>query len=230
MESTHPNPNGASQGDQENRDAAESAASPIPIANTVDPKSTGAQGGRLRQLFARLAAVGKSPTEIAALIAIITAVGTSVAWGINKYNSPRASFEEPRANQELVGRPHLVRGVAKNIPPDSVLWLVLRSDEDGSYYPLDRITVDGEDWRVAAQLGPKCLTAPKNFELLVFDTDSAGNAEFERTRAAAATNGDNLKLDELPDRTMKPLARLPLQRLEDQPAPPGGHDEDCSGR
>jgi hypothetical protein len=126
------------------------------------------------------------------LVAILGLIGGVVVpnlWHLyNYWQRPQASIEWPAKTTQVADNTFGARGTASHIPADSDLWLIVRSDGDGRWYPtqLPLAIADGS-WRVAADM---ICPAPGPQELVVYMIpDSEENELFAYLKSKSGKNG-----------------------------------------
>jgi hypothetical protein len=79
------------------------------------------------------------------------------------------SISNPIPNASLIGPDHTALGTAKNIPADNDLWLVVRTEDVGQWYPVGRISVNPDgSWSTDFSLGDPGPNNAGVFEIYVY--------------------------------------------------------------
>ena len=103
------------------------------------------------------------------LVAILGLIGGVVVpnlWNLyNYWHQPQASITWPTQTTHVADNTFSAHGTASHIPADSDLWLIVRSDGDGRWYPTERLIVANGSWRVPADV---ICPAPGPQELVVY--------------------------------------------------------------
>lgn len=85
-------------------------------------------------------------------IALIACVGIAVPYGkaIDRhFRRPQATITSPSPDEVMPNNTFGAAGTARNIPQGSDLWIVVRSGDEGRWYPDGRIIVRGNKWTYA---------------------------------------------------------------------------------
>jgi hypothetical protein len=87
------------------------------------------------------------------LVAILGLIAGTLApflWHAYSYSRrPQASIQRPVKDAVMKGNKFGAHGTAAHIPADSDLWLIVRSDGDGRWYPAQRLPVTNRSWQVS---------------------------------------------------------------------------------
>lgn len=88
---------------------------------------------------------------------------------ISTINQVSVKITSPTPNQTLIGENYTVVGTAKDVPSDSDLWMVVRTEYDGDWYPVNRITINPDDsWTDDVDLGGDGPGSAGIYEIYVY--------------------------------------------------------------
>jgi hypothetical protein len=123
-----------------------------------------------------------------AIFGLIAGVLIPFCWHIYTYSQrPQASITRPIKNSKMASNKFGTYGTAAHIPADSDLWLIVRSDGDGRWYPTELLQVANGTWHVS---DTSICPAPGFQELVVYMIpDSAESPLFSYINSNAGKRG-----------------------------------------
>jgi hypothetical protein len=113
-------------------------------------------------------------TALIALLAALAALAPYVADGIHYLGRSRVTIDSPKNGTTEGDNAFGAEGTASSIPSDSDLWIVVRAEVEGLWYPAGRLVLVAGHWVVHAKL--LCpATGPQEIEVyMIPDTSEAG--------------------------------------------------------
>ena len=125
---------------------------------------------------------------LVAIFGLIGGVLIPSCWHVYTYSQrPQAAIERPTKNSNMASNKFDAYGTAEHIPADFDLWLIVRSDGDGRWYPSELLQVTNGTWHVS---DTSICPAPGFQELVVYMIpDSAEGPLFSYINGKAGKRG-----------------------------------------
>jgi hypothetical protein len=125
---------------------------------------------------------------LVAILALIGGVALPSLWHLHNYwQRPQVSIKWPAKSAQMADNTFGANGTATHIPADSDLWLIVRSDGDGRWYPTERLPVTKGSWQIPEN---SICPAPGSQELVIYSIpDSEEGPLFAYLNSKAGRNG-----------------------------------------